>query len=95
MLPSRQWARPEAPVVHGGACGCRRHAHAQQNGGRDDAVGHADSAVDHLRGQAHGNEQQEVFPHPGRISILRRCGVSPWSEQGQTARCPMARFKGH
>ena len=42
--------------VHACARGGRRDAEAQQHRGGNDAVGHADSAIDHLRRKADGDE---------------------------------------
>jgi hypothetical protein len=76
--------------VHGGAAHRGRHAEAEQQAGRGDAVGHAQGAVDELcseadddiqqkiRGQFHaGEEPLKVFQYPRRPPVSKvRTGIS-------------------
>ena len=64
MRKAGRTGREDFGRMHRGAGGGRRNADAQQHGGRRHAVGHADGAIDHLRGKAHRHEKEKILPHP-------------------------------
>ena len=53
---------------------------AEKDRGRRKSIGHAERAVDELRGEAHGGEQDDIFPHllaPGRHERISVQSSSP------------------
>src|SRR5262245_65147266 len=57
--------------VHASARSGGRHTEAEQDRTRGDAIGHADSAIDHLRDEADEDVKKDVVPHAGPRDVGR------------------------